>query len=237
MKNTTLNVYLFIGFSLVLGYFFWLANSLAKDLESQLTLTETVDTVCTDIVIYDTIKVYTESSLPRQEAWKGSTWTDQEKIEFCKFINTQQMIPGDDQWAVIQVMLNICKAGGWTWTKYSYEKHHEGTFFDRCRAGLQWNYRYNPDNPNDAEIMKRLNLALAGKIPEMYRIPDNIIAFESHPPQWNANVTRGLWQRSMIGLTLVHEFYYDWSKVTPKERTLWSDRLRDWEYKYKIENG
>lgn len=82
--------------------------------------------------------------------------------------------------------------------------------------------------------MRRIELAIAGKIPHNVRIPENVIAFESHrSPSWNANVTKGLWQRSMIGLTLDHEFYYDWSKVTPEERTLWSNHLKALEELYK----
>jgi hypothetical protein len=81
--------------------------------------------------------------------------------------------------------------------------------------------------------MNRLNKALKGEIPEVYRIPENIIAFESHrDPNWNAHVKKGLWQRSMIGLTLDHEFYYDWSKVTSEERALWERHLLNLEQLY-----
>jgi hypothetical protein len=195
------------------------------------------DTVCVEEVFYDTIFTYTELSIPTQSAYSGPAFTEQDKIEFVKFVNTQQRICNEDQWAVIQVMLNICKAGGWTWFDYSHYHHHEGTFFDRCRSGLVWSYTYDPENPRDKEIMNRLNLALEGKIPEYLRIPDNMIAFESHrSPAWNAHVTSGLWQRSMIGLTLDHEFYYDWSKVTQAEREMWNNKLKTIEEVYKYHN-
>jgi hypothetical protein len=131
-------------------------------------------------------------------------------------------------------MLNICKAGGWTWTEYSTKYHHEGNFFDNCRAGLIWSYTYDPDNKRDSTIMARIEMALAGKVPQAFQIPETIIAFESHPSGWNKNVKKGLWRRDMIGLTLVHEFYYDWSKVTDEERAAWERRLKDMETLHKL---
>ena len=180
------------------------------------------DTVCIDVIHMDTIVLHT--SVGDQQVHKG--WTQEEKIEFVKYINTQQRVCNLDQWACIQVMLNILDAWDCNWTEYSTRLHHEGDFFDKCRAGAIWSYTYDPDNKRDQEIMRRIELAIEGKIPESFRIPKNIIAFESHPKQWNVGVTKGLWQRSMIGLTLVHEFYYDWSKVTDKERAAWNQRLR-----------
>lgn len=230
MKNT-----LFILSILVtLGFWGTLLYTNFSEPKVKEKIVEVYDTTCTDIIIYDTIFTTVESNVPVQKPYSGPAFTEQEKIEFVKFVNTQQRYCNEDQWAVIQVMLNICKAGNWTWHDYSHYHHNEGTFFDRCRAGLQWSYNYNPEIPRDKEIMKRLNLALEGKIPEYLRIPDNVIAFESHrDPNWNAHVKKGLWQRSMIGVTLDHEFYYDWSKVTPEERSAWEDRLKTLEQVYK----
>ena len=173
------------------------------------------DTMCIDVIEYDTI-YHTVYTTPQK---RHNNWTGAEKIEFVKYVNTQQRLCNQDQWAVIQVMLNILDAWDCNWTEYSYNLHHEGSFFDNCRAGKIWSYTYNPNISRDSIIMARLNLALEGKVPEESRIPANIIAFESHrDPNWNSHVKKGLWQRSMIGLTLDHEYYYDWSKVTDEER-------------------
>jgi hypothetical protein len=189
------------------------------------------DTIYLECIKYDT--VYLESNSIPQCTRSNIFWTETEKIEFVKYINTQQRICNEDQWAVIQVMFNILEAGGWNWTEYSTKYHHEGTFFNRCRAGKIWSYTYNPDNARDKEIMRRLNLVIDGKTPNHLRIPKNIIAFESHPAGWNKGVKKGLWQRNMIGLTLDHEFYYDWSKVTDKERATWKHHLQELERTYR----
>lgn len=136
MKNvffTLAVIYLsgLIGYNCSLGY----KEKINPFFETTPEIIESVsDTVCTDVIVYDTVTVINRSELPPQV--KPIQFTEQEKIEFVKYVNTQQRICNEDQWAVIQVMLNICKAGGWSWTEYSTKHHHEGSFFDNCRAGL-----------------------------------------------------------------------------------------------------
>jgi hypothetical protein len=109
---------------------------------------------------------------------------------FIKYVKTQSGRLDDDNWYVLQVMLNRMDSENCDWNTYfNTPSINCSNSIKRMKRGkLKETFSY--DNPDDAAMVERVKAILDDTMPDSLKIPVNVLYFESFDKSPNKGVHR-----------------------------------------------
>ena len=140
----------------------------------------------------------------RIESMASNYFKDEKSMQtFIKYIKTQSGRLDEDNWFVIQAMINRLDYYNCSWDEYYHNpKINNSNSIRLMKLGkLKKSFSYN--DAADAEMVERIKAILDNTLPDSLKLPNNVLDFESCKKSPN----KGVHKLSNLFIKRRHRFY------------------------------